>query len=55
MTEQEREELIEQMAKAAWECDTLRKWEDISKWMQEGVRRDCRATLAAAATREGGE
>ena len=43
-----REELIEQMAKAAWECDTLRKWEDISKWMQEGVRRDCRAALAVA-------
>ena len=43
-----REELIEKMAKAAWECDTLRKWEDISKWMQEGVRWDCRAALAVA-------
>ena len=43
-----REELIEQMAKAAWGCDTLQKWEDISKWMQEGMRQDCRAALAVA-------
>ena len=50
MTEQEREELIEKMAKAWWgfECDDPLKWENVSERLQAKVRRYCRALLAVA-------
>ena len=50
MTEDEREELIEKMAKAWWECedDDPLKWENITEWSKENVRRHCRTALAVA-------
>ena len=50
MTEDEREELIEKMAKAWWECkyDDPLKWENVTEWSKENVRRHCRAALAVA-------
>jgi hypothetical protein len=50
MTEAEREELIEKMAKAWWEFDydDPLKWESVTEWSKENVRRYCRTALAVA-------
>jgi hypothetical protein len=48
MTEQEREELIEKMAKAAWESDGAESWEKARETGRKSYLRESRAALAVA-------
>ena len=48
MTEQEREELIEKMARAAWESDGFASWEEVRKNGKKLYLREARAALAVA-------
>lgn len=48
MTEAEREELIEKMAKAAWESDGAESWEKARETGRKSYLRESRAALAVA-------
>ena len=48
MTDQEREELIEKMARAAWESDGFESWEEVRKNGKKLYLREARAALAVA-------
>ena len=48
MTDQEREELIEKMARAAWESDGFESWEKVRKNGKTLYLREARAALAVA-------
>ena len=48
MTEQEREELIEKMARAAWESDGFASWEEVRTNGKKLYLREARAALAVA-------